>query len=82
MQRRLEELESKREQQERVEQRVWLDSLSDVELDALCADLDPVMKAAVEALSDVDLDRLINGKMPTAEWEVHRRQAQEQRSVS
>ena len=33
---------------------------------------------AVKALSDADLDRLIDGKMPTAEWQRHLHWAQEQ----
>ena len=84
MQKRLEQLESTREQQERAEHQAWVESLSDTELDAWCADYaerDSVGYATFEALSEEDLDRACDGRMSDAEWQAHRRQAQEQRSV-
>ena len=80
MPRRLEELEARRDQQERAAQQVWLDSLSDEELEVLAAEAterDPVGSAAVQALSFEDLERLVEGKMPDAEWQQHLARAQE-----
>ena len=80
MARRLEELEAKRDQQERAERQAWVDSLSDEELDRYVAEAherDPVGSAALDAMSDEDLDRLCDGTMPDAEWEQHLRRAQE-----
>ena len=74
MARRLEELEAKRAEQERAEQQAWVDSLSDEDLDRYVADYaerDPVGNAAVEALSEADLERLAAGTMPDAEWQQH-----------
>ena len=68
------------EQAARSQQQARIESMSEAELDALIADYaerDPVGNAAVEAMSAGDLDRLCDGKMPTAEWEQHRARAQE-----
>ncbi len=80
MQRRLEELEAKRAEQERAAQRAWVENLSEAELEAWCADYaerDPVGNAAVEALSEADLERLAAGTMPDAEWQQHLERARE-----
>ncbi len=84
MQRRLEQLEATREQQERAAQRAWAESLSFEELERLVADYaarDPVGKAAADAMSMPDLDRLVEGKMPDAEWEQHLERAQERLGI-
>ncbi len=85
MNRRLEELEAKREQQERAEYQAWLDSLSDEELEVVAAEArerDPVAHAAVEAMSDEDLDRLWAGTMPDAEVQQHLQRAQERTNAA
>ena len=80
MVRRLEELEARREQQERAELRAWAEALSDAELEAQLEERMPGFVVAYEALSDADRERLIDGRMPDAEFEQHRQRAQ--RSVS
>ena len=80
MQKRLEQLEVKREQQERAEYQAWVESLSNEEIERLVAEItdrDPVGYATMDALSDADLERLHAGTMPDAEWEQHRERAQE-----
>ncbi len=52
----------------------WLESLSYEELEVLAAEAaerDPVSSAAVDALSEADLERLAAGTMPDAEWQQH-----------
>ena len=80
MQKRLEQLEARREQQERAEYQAWVESLSDEDLERLVADIterDPGGYAAMDALSDADLERLDAGTMPNAECQQHRERAQE-----
>ena len=75
MARRLEELEAKREQQERAEYQAWAESLSDAELEALLEERVPGFVVAYEALSDADRERLVEGTMTEAEWQQHLQQA-------
>ncbi len=76
MERRLADLE----EAARAQERARVASLSLDELDAEIAefaDRDPVGYAAAEAMSEDELDRLCNGKMPAAEWQQHLERAQE-----
>ncbi len=85
MSRRLEELEAKREQQERAAHQAWLESLSFEELErhvAKIAERDPVGSAAIEAMSEADLERLAAGTMADAEWQQHLQRAQERLAKS
>ncbi len=67
MARRLAELE----QAAAAKQRARIASLSDDELEALIADMDPqaraVLDAVADALSNEDLDRFLDGRMSSAE---------------
>ncbi len=84
MARRLEQLEAKRAEQERAEQRAWIESLSDEDFDRYVADIaerDPVGYAAFEAMSDEDLDRACDGRMSEAEWQQHLARAQERLGI-
>jgi hypothetical protein len=56
------------EQDARVRQKTWVNSLSDAELDALCKDTPADKQAAFDAMTDDDLERLASGRMPEAEW--------------
>jgi hypothetical protein len=49
----------------------WVASLSDDELDAFLAKLPPDELAAYEAMTDDELERLANGRMPVAEQQRH-----------
>ncbi len=55
------------EQQSEVEALQWLESLSDDELEALCADTPPEVAAAIQALSDHNLERARRGYLSEAD---------------
>ncbi len=55
------------EQQSEVEALQWLESLSDDEVEALCADDPPELTAAIQALSDRDLERARRGHLSEAD---------------
>jgi len=44
-------------------------SLSDDEFDALCKAIPPDERAAYDAMTDDELERLAAGRMPLAEWQ-------------
>jgi hypothetical protein len=80
MERRLADLEQTAAANHQAALQAWVDSLTDDELDALLAEdtaRDPVRAAAMDALSDEDLERLGDGKMLDAEWQQHLQRAQE-----
>ncbi len=47
----------------------WVASLSDDELDAFCKAIPLDERAAFDALTDAELERLAAGRMPTIEWQ-------------
>jgi len=47
----------------------WVASLSDDELDAFCNRIPPDERAAYDAMTHDELERLANGRMPNAEWQ-------------
>ncbi len=47
----------------------WVLSLTDDELDALCKAIPPDERAAYDAMTDAELERLASGRMPTVEWQ-------------
>jgi hypothetical protein len=53
----------------RARQTVWVASLSDDELDALCNRIPPDERAAYDAMTLDELERLADGRMPNAEWQ-------------
>ncbi len=63
MARRLAELEQQRE----ADDLRWLESRTDAEIEAMCADDPPELTAAIQALSDVDLERARHGQLSEAE---------------
>jgi hypothetical protein len=46
-----------------------LETLTDAELDELCSKIPPAERAAFDALTLDELERLANGRMPNAEWQ-------------
>jgi hypothetical protein len=59
------------EQDARARQTAWVMSLSDDELDAFLQRIPPDEWAAYEAMTDDELERLANGRMPVAEQQRH-----------
>jgi hypothetical protein len=57
------------EQDARARQIAWVHSLSEAELDALCKAIPPDERAAYDAMTDAELERLAAGRMPTVEWQ-------------
>jgi hypothetical protein len=57
------------EQDARARQTAWVHSLSEAELDALCKAIPPDERAAYDAMTDAELERLAGGRMPNAEWQ-------------
>jgi hypothetical protein len=57
------------EQDARARQTAWVHSLSEAELDALCKAIPPDERAAYDAMTDDELERLASGRMPTVEWQ-------------
>ncbi len=57
------------EQDARARQTAWVHSLSEAELDALCNRIPPDERAAYDAMTLDDLERLAAGRMPTIEWQ-------------
>ncbi len=57
------------EQDARARQTAWVMSLSDDELDALVASIPPDIRAAYDAMTLDELERLADGRMPNAEWQ-------------
>jgi hypothetical protein len=57
------------EQDARARQTAWVHSLSEAELDALCNRIPPDERAAYDAMTLDDLERLANGRMQKAEWQ-------------
>jgi hypothetical protein len=57
------------EQDTRARQTAWVMSLTDDELDALCKAIPPDERAAYDAMTDAELERLASGRMPVAEWQ-------------
>ncbi len=47
----------------------WVASLSDDEFDALYNRIPPDERAAFDAMTDDELERLADGRMPTVEWQ-------------
>ncbi len=63
MARRLAELEQQRE----ADDLRWLESLTDAEIEAMCADTPSEVTAAIQALSDYDLERAQRGLLSEAD---------------
>jgi hypothetical protein len=57
------------EQDARARQTAWVHSLSEAELDALCNRIPPDERAAYDAMTLDDLERLASGRMPGVEWQ-------------
>ncbi len=57
------------EQDARARQKAWVLSLSDDEFDAFCKAIPPDERAAYDAMTDDELERLASGRMPTVEWQ-------------
>ncbi len=57
------------EQDARARQIAWVASLSDDEFDALLQRIPPDERAAYDAMTDDELERLASGRMPSAEWQ-------------
>ncbi len=57
------------EQDARARQTAWVLSLSDDEFDALCKAIPPDERAAYEAMTDADVERLAAGRMSNVEWQ-------------
>ncbi len=57
------------EQDARARQKAWVMSLSDDEFDALCKAIPPDERAAYEAMTDADVERLADGRMSNVEWQ-------------
>jgi hypothetical protein len=57
------------EQDARAKQTAWVLSLSDDEFDALLQRIPPDERAAYDAMTDAELERLAAGRMPTVEWQ-------------
>ncbi len=57
------------EQDARARQTAWVMSLSDDEFDALCKAIPPDERAAYDAMTDADVDRVAAGRMSRAEWQ-------------
>jgi hypothetical protein len=57
------------EQDARARQTAWVLSLTDDELDAFLQRIPPDEWAAYEAMTDDELERMANGRMPNAEWQ-------------
>ncbi len=55
------------EQDARARYTAWVATLSAAELDALCNRIPPDERAAYEAMTDDDLERLASGRMSNAE---------------
>ncbi len=67
------------EQDARARQTAWVMSLSDDELDAFLQRIPPDEWAAYEAMTDDELERLANGRMPVAEQQRHLHRARQTR---
>ncbi len=57
------------EQDARARQTAWVMSLSDDEFDAFYKAIPPDERAAYEAMTDADVERVASGRMPNAEWQ-------------
>ena len=57
------------EQDARARQTAWVLSLTDDEFDAFYKAIPPDERAAFDALTDDELERLAAGRMPLAEWQ-------------
>ncbi len=57
------------EQDARARQTACAAALSDDELDALVASIPPDIRAAYDAMTLDELERLADGRMPKAEWQ-------------
>ncbi len=57
------------EQDARARQTAWVLSLSDDEFDAFYKAIPPDERAAYEAMTDADVERVASGRMPNAEWQ-------------
>jgi hypothetical protein len=57
------------EQDARARQTAWVMSLSDDEFVALCKAIPPDERAAYDAMTDDELERLASGRMPNVEWQ-------------
>ena len=57
------------EQDARARQTAWVMSLTDDELDAFLQRIPLDERAAFDALTDDELERLADGRMPTVEWQ-------------
>jgi len=57
------------EQDARARQTAWVLSLSDDEFDALLQRIPPDERAAYDAMTDDELERLASSRMPTVEWQ-------------
>jgi hypothetical protein len=57
------------EQDARARQKAWVLSLSDDEFDALLQRIPPDERAAYEAMTDADVERLAAGRMSNVEWQ-------------
>jgi hypothetical protein len=60
---------SRLEQDARARQTAWVLSLTDDELDAFLQRMPLDERAAYDAMTDDELERLADGRMPTVEWQ-------------
>ena len=57
------------EQDARARQKAWVMSLSDDEFDAFLQRIPLDERAAFDAMTEAELERLASGRMPIAEWQ-------------
>ncbi len=69
------------EQDTRARQTAWVMSLSDDELDAFLQRIPPDERAAYDAMTLDDLERLASGRMQKAEWRMHLHHARQHDST-
>ncbi len=65
------------EQDARARYTAWVATLSPAELDALCNRIPPDELAIYEAMTEDELERLADGRMPVAEWQRHLHRARQ-----
>ena len=69
------------EQDTRARQTAWVMSLSDDEFDAFLQRIPPDERAAYDAMTDDELERMANGRMPNAEWQRHLHRARQHEAM-
>ena len=78
IQKRLETMEQEAAKAAEQAYTTWIQTLSDTELDALLAAIDPAERAEMEALSESELEhRIATTHMSAREWETSLREGKE-----